>query len=341
MNDDERLVHDWLCERSYLPEYEPAIVATGRKPDFLVVGRDARPTPQTFWAEVKSLQPENSRIAISKSLPVLKEFGVPENVNGHAMLHVNENTRQQSIRALLKMFFGKVHDYESENVWLVFLQQNSEATDVRYLEVESQIVEKVWVRGARNETIAVPAGRIEDAQAPTKWSQDGKSLKAPAFRIFDWQKSFDCALVVRIEPHGRRLTAIASMSGGNSNLSDRALGAIENANAQLRNAHKFKQVPGIVFIVPAEDYADDLMIAIAAYGQLTVPISRESLTAGEGYFGRDGAFRAGKNTHIGSLIRLRRKGGPSTYFPNPFAKQPIDERATLFTGLQRANVTFR
>jgi hypothetical protein len=82
------------------------------------------------------------------------------------------------------------------------------------------------------------------------------------------------------------------------------------------------------------------MIAMAAYGELTVSISRETNKRGEAFYGRNGAFRPDKNTHISAAIRLRRKGGAATYFPNPFAKRPIEEKASLFSGLCWATVKF-
>src|SRR5260370_33936592 len=79
-----------------------------------------------------------------------------------------------------------------------------------------------------------------------------------------------------------------------------------------------------------------LPLLMGAYGKLTVPIHRETGKFDEAFYGRDGAFRRDKNTHISAAIRLRRNGQVATYFPNPFAKQPIDENASLFSGLRRA-----
>src|ERR1700732_430343 len=99
LSDDERLVQNWLCERGYALEYEPVVVSNGRRPDFLAIAGSLSPTPDVLWAEVKSLQPDSTSIAISKSWQVLKNLHVPDKVNGHAMLHVTEATREQSVRA--------------------------------------------------------------------------------------------------------------------------------------------------------------------------------------------------------------------------------------------------
>ncbi len=143
LNADERLVRDWLCERGYPElEYEPAIVTKGRRPDFLAIANRGGLTPNVLWVEVKSLAADNTVIALSKSWPILKELGAPEKVNGHAMLHVTETTREQSVRALVKMFYRKAIDHASENVRLIFIQQCSEKTDVRHVEVRGGVVQK-------------------------------------------------------------------------------------------------------------------------------------------------------------------------------------------------------
>lgn len=149
LSEDECLVRDWLRERGYTElEHEPAIITNGRRPDFLATTYRGDSTPNTLWAEVKSLEPDNTVIALSKSWPVLKELGVPENINGHAMLHVTKTTRAQSVGALLKMFYSKSANLASENVRLIFIQQRSEKNDVRYVEVHDEVVRRItsWAR---------------------------------------------------------------------------------------------------------------------------------------------------------------------------------------------------
>jgi len=341
LSDDERLIRDWLCERGYPePEHESKIVANGQRPDFLAVADDASVTPNVLWAEVKSLQPDITAKRLSKTSPILRELGVPDGVNGDATLHVTEATREQSVRALVKRFIWKAPNYASENVRLIFIQQSSESTDIRYVEVRDHVIQKVWVRGAGDRKIAVPVGTIENPQAAATWEYNGSSQTQLAFRVFDWRMPFDCALVADIDPRDPPLTSISSMSDGSSTVAARALSAFREANAQLRNACAFKTAPGVVFIVPADDHADDLMIAIAAYGKLTALFSRNTNKFGEAFHGRDGAFRPNKYTHISAAIRPRRNGEAATYFPNPFAREPINENASLFFGLCRAAVKF-
>ena len=337
LSNDERLIRDWLCERGYPePKHEAKIVAW---PDFLAVADDASVTPNVLWAEVKSLEPDDTDKGLSKTWPILRELGVPDGVNGDATLHVTADTREQSVRALVKLFYGRATNHASENVRLIFIQQSSGNTDIRYVEVRDDVIQKVWVRGA-GDRIAVPDGTIENPRAAVT-EYNGSSQTQPAFRVFDWRMPFDCALVADIDPRGPPLTSISSRSGGSSTVADRAFRALDKANAQLKNACASKTAPGVVFIVPADDHADDLGIAIAAYGKLTALFSLDTNKFGEAFHGRDGAFRRNKNTHISAAIRLRRNGEAATYFPNPFAREPINENASLFFGLRRAEVKFQ
>ena len=123
LSDDEFLVRDWLGRRGYPePEYEPLISGSNRRPDFFAVANEASVTPNMLWAEVKSLQPDNTAIGLSKTWPILRELGVPAGINGHAMLHVTEGTREQSVRALIKMFHRKAANHASETMRLTFIQ---------------------------------------------------------------------------------------------------------------------------------------------------------------------------------------------------------------------------
>jgi hypothetical protein len=341
LSEDERLVSGWLRERGYAePEHEPDLVSSGKRPDFLASADVSGLTPDILWAEVKSLGPDCTARAIEKSWPILKQLRVPDYVNGHATLHVTPTTREQSVRALVKMFCIQAVKHASQRVHLIFIRQESDMRDWRCVEVQREIPEKVWARGSGSGMIAVPDGTIEDSGALAVWERDGELQTKPAWKVFDWRGSFDCALVAHIDPNDRPLESISSMSSGTSTVRERTLAAVEDANAQLRNGYKFKPAPGVVFVVPPAEHVDDFGIASALYGRLTAEFCPERKAFGETFHGRDGAFRATKNTHVSVVIRLRRNEGIATYFPNPYAREPIDNNSLLLTGLQRTTVRF-
>jgi hypothetical protein len=340
LSDDEQLAQDWLRQRGYETNYYPTLVASGRRPDFLAIGSVPNTTPGLFWAEVKSLDPDSTAAAIHKVLPIVRAFNMPCDIKGHATLHVTPGTREQSVRALLKLFCSKINGRGLEDSHLIFVQHDPDKRDIRHVEVQGLIVEKVWARGAGDGMIAAPIGTIEDPFAAAIWEQNGIQSTGKVFKIFNKSLQFNCALVVNIDSNELPLS-ISVAASGSSNVAVRTMSALEQANSQLRNACTFKAAPGIVFIIPAEHYVDDRAIAMGAYGKLTALMDRNTGKITETFFGDDGAFRPSKNTHISAAIRLRQNGEPGTYFPNPYAKEPVVETAYLFSGLIRGPVQFR
>lgn len=84
MSEDERFAKRWLEECGYRLEFQPRhYVPTGRCPDFLATAT-ADATPSLFWAEVKSLEPEATRVALANTWPVLKSISPPPGLNGQA-----------------------------------------------------------------------------------------------------------------------------------------------------------------------------------------------------------------------------------------------------------------
>ena len=68
---DERLVQDWLRQRDYETEYEPPLVTSGKRPDFLATGSSLNTAPRALWAEVKSLAPDTTTATVHKILSVV------------------------------------------------------------------------------------------------------------------------------------------------------------------------------------------------------------------------------------------------------------------------------
>jgi len=341
MTDDERFAQDWLKKRGYDAAFEPSVIVTsGRTPDFLATAAlDA--TPIRFWAEVKSIDHEKSLVALSKAWRTIKTISIPDGLNGQATLIANAQTNEQSVRALLKMFRTKAPKFAAERTCLVFLQQHSGQRDVRYVESTDDVVCRFWARGAGSALIAVPDGVLQNGAALAKLVDAGGELVTRrAFEVFDWRSPFDCALIAWLDPSDRPLVSISSMSHGSPNTPERVINALEVANSQLRNAYTFLQAPGVVLIVTQNENLDDQMIAIAAYGKLMFPVSMQTDGSGQAYYGYDGAFRAQKNRHVSLAIRLRRNGGPPTYFLNPFAKEAVSEHTSLLRGLQCGPVSF-
>src|SRR5579872_2205937 len=125
MTKDEGLARDWLQSRGYCVEFEPRAVMTGRKPDFLATAQGSI-TPGVIWAEVKSIGPESRTVTQATIWQLLKELRLPPGLNGSAVIHVNNRTRPQSVRALVKLFNREAMQLAAARTRLIFIQQISD-----------------------------------------------------------------------------------------------------------------------------------------------------------------------------------------------------------------------
>lgn len=200
----------------------------------------------------------------------------------------------------------------------------------------------LWFRGSDTGPMHPPIGVCEDSFAPAKIIDSGGEERiGKTFQFFEWTGSTECSLVAHLDPADRRLESVASRSGGSGQTRDRTKRALEDANGQIKTACLTREAPGIVLLVPRDPFVDDMMIAAAAYGHLTVPLTLKSggVEHGKMYHGLDGVFRQNKNTHISAAVHIRREG-PATFFPNPYARHPIPDNAPVFAGAGRTDVEF-
>ncbi len=331
MTEEERLAAEWLQSRSYETEFKPKIVTQGRSPDF-IARSSAEPT--ALWAEVKTLKPESVSQVIGRTWEIIKASALPSDLRGFATLWVNRDTRDQSVRSLLKLFVEHVGKYKSENVRLIFIQQAPDTSGIRRIDFNNTMPpDRFWIRGAGDQMAAVPPDVVENSFAVATTSMDGVQHTAEAFRLFDWHAPFDCALIATLSPQDQPFS-ISPMGDGAVSVAPRVLNALESANGQIRNACNYLPAPGIVLIVPpAYGPVDDYQIGAAAYGKLMFSVSVPDGRAGPLQHGSDAAFQSAKNRHISGAIRLYRNGRTGMYFPNRFAHQTINANAPLLAGL--------
>lgn len=336
MNDDERVAEAWLKSQGYHPEFTPAIVKEGRSPDFLA--RNSEPPP-AVWAEVKSLEPEAVTVTMSRAWEIIRAFGLPQDLKGHGTLWVNEGTRDQSVRALLKLFSEHAEKHRGQTVKLAFIQQTADTTGIRRIDFDDGDTPiRFWIRGAGDELAAIPPGELDGFRVG-KLHQRGEMQSLEAYRLFDWHAPFDCALVATLDD-SRLPLSISPMGGGFVSVAARVHNALDSANGQIKNACRFLEAPGVALVMPpAFGPVDNQQIAAACYGKLSFSVAVGSPVDGPGRFGPlehgpDAAFQSGKNRHISAAIRLNRGGTAGMFFPNPFAHRPIDRNSAPLKGVE-------
>jgi hypothetical protein len=332
MTNEEKFAQAWLRSRGYDADRDVSIIREGRKPDFIAKA------PAPLWGEVKALDMEDSMIAIGDAATVIKSVTIPSGLTGFATLFVNAGSREQSIRAILKLFAEHGPKYQGSEVTLIFTQQETGVKGIQRVDFNSAMPPKrLWIRGPGNGKFSAPPGEIEDGLAIATITRSGKTEDLEAFRLFEWgtNAQLDCALVAKLRPNDHPLS-ISPMSGGTATIGARVLKALENANGQIKNACKYLEAPGVIIIVPPlVGYADSMQIAAGCYGKLMMSISVGEPVRGPSYLehGPDAAFQPEKNRHISVVIRLDRDGNASMYFPNPYAHRPIDKDSPLLRGL--------
>ncbi|NWG55053.1 MAG: hypothetical protein HXY28_15185 [Hydrogenophilaceae bacterium] len=336
--EDEARAEAWLVQQRYAPS-RPTWLPAGRNPDFWAEA--ATLAPPHLWAEVKSIDEDDSTAALVRAQGILARTEIPPQLHGQAVLNVEPNAIEQSILWVLKAFAEHAPRFANQKVVLAFVQQTREGRDVRRAEIASNPPEFLWVRGAGEAPMHRPIRVCEQHYADAKVIYPRGSVRVGKTYEFFEYVGHEASLVVRLDPQDRPLDHIASMSGGSTQTRERATRALEDANSQIKAACETRAAPGIVILTPRGPFASDTMIAMAAYGALTVPLTLkdDGVEHGEMFHGRDGVFRPNKNRHVSAAIHLRHNGS-ATFFPNPFAHHPIADDAPIFDGAVRANVEF-
>ena len=341
MTPEEERTNQWLEDRGYKTEYEPDFIPEGeQRPDFWAEASVG--DPAELWVEVKKIDEDDSTKALTAAAQMKKGLTLPSGLNGHAHMSVNDAVQQQSIQSVLKLYQTHAPKHAKEKTTLAFVQNQAGETVLRRAEVNSKDgVKRIWVKGPASGPLAAPYNFCEDEPfADTKyWDENGQEKTAPAHDVLEWRGGFQCALTVWLDPAELAITDFGIHSAGSCNTRERTINSLEKANKQLKSAVAVKAAPAIVVLVPKYDYVTDQMIQAGCYGVLTAPINVQSHAVGALYHGADGVFRETKNRHISAAIRLW-QNGEATYFPNPHAHHKIDEKAALFKGLHRADVSF-
>jgi hypothetical protein len=338
--DEEELIAErWLHAQGYASE-RPAWLPPGRNPDYWATSGTLE--PPNIWAEVKSIEPDDGTIVLSKYRELIRAAEIPIGMHGHGVLQLNPHATEQSVRWVLKAFAQQAPRFVERKILLAFVQQQREGRSITRAEVNANIPEILWLRGSGTGRQNIPYDTCQEHHADTKIIySDGQERTAKAFHFFDWGSALECALIAHIDPAKRPFGSLLASSGGTSSADRRTVRAVEEANSQIKTACLANDAPGVVLLVPRDRFLDDRTIEVAVYGKLTVTFtSTGNVTGlGEPFHGQDGAFRPNKNTHVSAAVHVR-PDGTATFFPNPHARRPISENAALFANATRTTVNF-
>lgn len=338
---EEARAEAWLRAQGYEPS-RPTWLPPGRNPDFWT--ESTALAPQSIWVEVKSIDPDDSTAAMEKFSKLISSARPPSGLNGHAILQIEADTVEQSIRWVLKAFAARGQTFAGKKVSLAFIQQMRDSDQEYRIDIDSEPPMVIWARASELPLDPGTVVRDEAIFASARVHKpNGSEITGPAYQFFEPRHPTQCALVVRLDPADRVLEHVNFMCAGSGQTRERTARVLESANGQIKAACATRDAAGIVVLSPSGPFGDnDQMMQAAIYGDYTVPIELENggLERGQMFHGRDGVFRPNKNTHISAAVHVRREG-PATFFPNPHARHVIPDDAPIFAGAKRANVAFK
>jgi hypothetical protein len=349
IDDEEARAKAWLSAQGYDPfrptelqhDHPARLSVRGENPDYWAENEAL--TPPHLWVEVKSIAPEDTDAAMARFRSRISAASIPSGLRGHAMLEFHPNAIEQSIQWVLKSFAKRAATFVGQKVSLIFLQQTQNCNMEFLVEIDVGMPILIWAR-AKEFPLHLPTWFRDDTIHTTArvHAPDGSEVAGPAHQFFDCGCPIECVLVVRLDPQDRMLGSIASMCGGTGQMRERTVSALEKANSQIKSACTTLDAPGLVILTPRGPFADnDQAMQAAIYGQYTIPFQMggDHVEDRGMFHGNNGVFRRNKNTHISAAVHVRRHG-PATFFPNPYARHLISEKARVFSGAARANVKF-
>jgi hypothetical protein len=341
-DEEEARAEAWLRAQGYTASRPTWLPATLKNPDFWATNDML--APPNLWAEVKSIDPDDSTAVLGKYRDLIRAARIPPGLHGHAMMHLDPGAIEQPLRWALNCLKTRSLPYANTKISLIFIQQTRSAEQEYRIAIDSNPPTVIW---ARAEVLPLPlpaqiGSETLDAMAQLT-TPDGRKSTARAYNFFNPGSAMQCALIVRLDPEDRPLGGIACMSGGSGQACGRMIQALEAANRQIKAACAAdRPAPGLVIVTSRDPVgSDDQALQAAVYGEFTIQISLNRDHPGNAgmHHGRNGVFRPNKNTHLSAVAHLHHNA-PVTFFPNPYARLPIDDGAPVFTGAVRANVEF-
>lgn len=315
----ERRTAWYLLRRGFLYLREPGFVV-GRKPDFLTFGRGR------MWVEVKSLDPPLSQEVIGNAISQLRQRFDGLRGSFRVDAWVSSSFDQRAAKMIQRLVQNEIRAGRAGGAaWYAAVPGEGALAgraEIRWTDSRGRTVRMVTLKSAAEvypyPLEAEPGGLTVDIQV-----DDGVVNSLPAYQVLSVQNI--APVMIRIEERvgGRGIASVGGARAQADTTVDRLRRVIDDANDQLKNAQKFKKVPGLV-----EVFLDHLVgagqsdVMRACFGDLSVPIDASSRMAGEAFYGENGILRANKNTAVSAVTCRSRHYGTVSVL-NPWAAYPL------------------
>ena len=326
-----------LAEASHL------VAERNAQPRLLGAAPIAEANLEPLWCEVKSIDPDDSTLALHNFNKFVTPTPIPSGLKGDATLNI-EPAPSNSLSDGLSTCLARLGPVTRGKRSISRLcSRPKEALTSREWRSAGSTQRSFGSGEPARKDCGHPFEICDDYHAPATLFRDGIERTGEVYEFLDWHVASQCALVVRLDRDMSPLTSILSMSGGIDQTRDRAASTIKDANQQMKVACTVRPAAGIVFLVPRSAFAEPLMVQAAVYGDLTLPIylgeDAGASQEGDAYHGRNGVFRLNKNRHVSAAI-FYQAPDRATFFQNPRAHRPIEDTSPVFRGATRARVNF-
>lgn len=308
----------YLFRKGFLHCREPSFVV-GRKPDFLTFGRGR------MWIEVKSLDPPLSQELIGNAFVQLRQRF---NDVGHFRIDawVSSSFDEGAAKSIQRLVYNEIRAGRAGGAaW--YASVSAERTQNRRAEIRWTDTRRRPVRMVTWKSVAdvyayplesEPGGLTANIQL-----DDGVVQSLPAYEVLSVQVVAPVMLRIEANAGGHGIASVGSARAQADTTVDRLRRVIDDANDQLKNGQRFRELPGVAQIfLDHLAGAGEIDVLRACLGDLTIPIDAVSRAAGEAFYGQNGILRATKNTAVSAVTYRPRHYGTVSIL-NPWATYPV------------------
>ena len=322
----ERRTACHLLRRGFFVRREPSFVL-GQKPDFLTSVRGR------MWVEVKELDPSLSQQLLDLGRRELKhrlaKFSGKCTIDAWLSDGFTDRTAKQVVNLLSREVTAELQVSRHLYVAVPAGELCAGSIGLEWVNRDGAAVRMVAIRSVSNVYGCPPAAEPGNWNSDLQLTDGTNRSRVPAFRVLTAQAPSRVTLRIHPDAKGKGLAMLGTAEAHTVNTVERLRRVIDVANDQLKNAQRYRQLPGVVFVyfdhMGGGDPSDLLR---ACFGDLAIPLTispdakHRSITAGEMFYGLNGAFREGHNTAISAVVYRSRQYSAMSLI-NPRALYPI------------------
>jgi hypothetical protein len=331
---EEIRVRDWLESLGFVTEHEPDWLGGEgvKRPEFWAHG------PHGLWIEVKRVTPPTSSQKGAKFQRLIKTTAAAQAKTGHGLVSIEANTTEQSVRWTVSSINGVVEREQEAFADHHFVYVNDDRQEF-FATLSGEPATTIRVRGRVDAKLPASIHLPQE-----RWTSDA-SLRLPTGEVRSG-KTYEFFDLLPVQCVGRaqvtltsRSFDIAAISSGDASNTAKLRADLKNAGKKFGDAVPLRPAPCIVVFVPDPGaLVTEQDLAIAAFGDLTVVLSKDPITSEFDVDGpflhRNGILRGGSYSSITGMVIFYNDG--KVIVLNRRAQHPLEQKSPLFAACVHA-----